>query len=185
VGSPPATSPKEDIVSKVKNTLISAMAIGLLAGSAVGVTAQDEGSAEPVKFTAVFPGGGRVGDPTCEVIGGMTQCTGSAWSFLVSEESDPRMAGQMTVSQNQNQWPLQPWLVTETYRIVNDDGAWQGSFHSMKDPVGWFGNATVVLVGEGANEGLYAWADVSDWDAISGVIFSAPPPEAPTPPSAD
>jgi hypothetical protein len=33
---------KEDIVSKVKNTLISVIAIGLLAGSSVGVAAQDE-----------------------------------------------------------------------------------------------------------------------------------------------
>jgi hypothetical protein len=146
--------------------------------------ATDEESAAPVKFTAVFPGGGQVRAPTCEVISGTSQCTGQAWSFPISVVSDPRLAGQMTVSQNQNQYPLQPWLQTETYRIVNDDGAWQGSFHSMRDG-GDFGNASVVLVGEGGNQDLYAWMDVSDWNAISGVIFSAPPPEAPTPPSTD
>ena len=37
---------------------------------------------------------------------------------------------------------------------------------------------TVVLVGEGAYEGLYAWTDVSDWSAISGVIYPDPPLEA-------
>ena len=171
-------------MKKFGTALAAAIAIGLLAGSAVGVAAQDAGRTEPVKFTAVFPGGGQVRESTCEVVGGMTQCTGTAWSFLVSEVSDPRLAGRMTVSQNQNQWPLQPWLLTETYRIVSDDGAWQGSFHSMKDGAD-FGNVSVVLVGEGANEGLYAWTDVSDWNAISGVIFSAPPPVAPTPPSAE
>jgi hypothetical protein len=166
-------------VKKSRIPLIAALAIGLLAGSAVGVAGQEEPAA-PVKFTAVFPGGGQISQPTCEVVDGVTQCKGIAWSFPISEVSDPRLGGLMTVSQNQNQWPLQPWLLTETYRIVNDDGAWQGSFHSMKDG-GDFGNVSVVLVGEGANEGLYAWTDVSDWNAISGVIFSAPPPEAPAP----
>ena len=154
-------------------------------GAGVPGAATDEERAAPVEFTAVFPGGSQVSDSTCERIGGMTQCKGIAWSFPISEVSDSRLAGQMTVTQNQNQWPLQPWLLTETYRIVTDDGAWQGSFHSMKDGSGSFGNASVVLVGEGANEGLYAWTDVSDWDVISGAIFSAPPAEAPGPPSTE
>jgi hypothetical protein len=140
--------------------------------------------AEPVKFTAVFNPGPEVRRPTCEVIGGMTQCMGIAWSPHITDVSETRLDGVMTVSQNQNQWPLQPWLLMETYRISNDHGAWQGSFPSMSDG-GAFGNASVVLVGEGAYEGLYAWMDVSDWSAISGVIFSVPPPEAPAPPSTD
>ena len=35
--------------------------------------------------------------------------------------------------------------------------------------------------GEGAYEGLYAVMG-TDWDAIVGFIFTAPPPEAPTAP---
>jgi hypothetical protein len=140
--------------------------------------------AEPVKFTARIVNGPAVRQPACEAVGGMTQCLGIAWSPLITDVSDPRLDGVMTVSQDQNQWPLQPWLIMQTYRISDEDGAWQGSFPNVIDmgDGGEFGNASVLLVGEGAYEGLYAWMDTSDWNAITGVIFSAPPPAAPVPP---
>ena len=170
------------LVFGIGGAMLIAQPFGQQGGTAPGAESADY--VEPVRFTAVFTPGPEVSRPTCEVIGGMTQCIGIAWSPYISEVSDPRLDGVMTVSQNQNQYPLQPWLLMETYRIANDDGAWQGSFPSMSDG-SVFGSASVVLVGEGAYEGLYAWTDVSDWSAISGVIFPAPPPEAPAPPAAE
>jgi len=93
--------------------------------------------------------------------------------------SESRLAGVMTVSQNQSQYPGQPFFVTSTYRIWNDDGAWQGSTPQMWD-FGEYGASSIVLVGEGTYEGLHAWMDITDWSAINGVVFPAPPPTAPT-----
>jgi hypothetical protein len=145
---------------------------------------------EPVEFTAVLTPGPWVSHETCENIGGqgsLTQCRGEAWSPDITEVSDPRLDGEMTLSADTNKWPLQPMLTTETWRITNEDGAWQGSFPSVYEaylgPTS--GAQSVVLVGEGDYEGLYAWMDVTDWSAINGVVFSYPPPEAPAPPSAD
>ena len=70
--------------------------------------------------------------------------------------------------------------------ITNEDGAWQGSFPSVYEGFSnTSGAQSVVLVGEGDYEGLYAWMDVTNWLAINGVVFSYPPPEAPAPPSAN
>jgi len=141
---------------------------------------------EPVKFTAVITPGPWVSYETCEDIGGMRQCQGEAWTPDITEVSDPRLDGEMTDSANTNKWPGQPMLATETFRITNENGAWQGSFPSVYDSYSVSSGAqSVVLVGEGDYEGLYAWMDVTDWSAITGVVFSYPPPEAPAPPSAD
>jgi hypothetical protein len=141
--------------------------------------------AEPVKFTLVLTPGAPTVSPTCEVIRGMTACKGMVSPVAVSEVSDPRLAGSMTAVADQYQWPLQPWWETLTLRISNDDGAWQGSFIGTREG-SQFGRASVVLEGEEAYEGLYAWMDMSDFPSVAnGVIFAAPPPDAPViPPSA-
>jgi hypothetical protein len=141
---------------------------------------------EPVEFRAVIALGPEVQSPTCEVVGGMTQCLGQAWTPTITEVSDSRLEGEMTDTANMHQWPLKPMLAMETYRITNEDGAWQGSFPSVYASFNnTAGAQSVVLVGEGDYEGLYAWMDVTDWSAVNGVIFSYPPPEAPAPVSAD
>jgi hypothetical protein len=86
-------------VSKVKPTLISILAIGLLAGSAVGVAAQDE-SADPMAPAYVT---GTVADRS----GGSRGTTTSADGFTriddyestnLREASDPRLAIPSTAS---------------------------------------------------------------------------------------
>ena len=72
------------------------------------------------------------------------------------------------MSFSQIQYP-DHWLRTTTYRIFNSGGVWQGSGVNTE---------SVVLMGEGGYEGLYAWMDASDWDAVSGVIYPAAPLEA-------
>ena len=172
------------LVFGIGGVLLIAQPFGQRAEVAPGAESAD--FVEPVKFTAVLTPGPEVQKPTCERIGGMTQCLGQAWTPYITEVSDPRLDGVMTLTANMNQWPLQPMLAMETYRITNEDGAWQGSFPSVYESFSdTAGAQSVVLVGEGDYEGLYAWMDVTDWSAINGVVFSYPPPEAPAPPSAN
>ena len=94
-------------MNKVKSSLISAIAIGSLAGSTVGVAAQEDGTtpgtaagtavATPVEVTGTLRGGncsqtGAVGDETA-LPGANEQytCTGT-WSM-----SDPRISGRVTL----------------------------------------------------------------------------------------
>ena len=80
---------------------------------------------------------------------------------------------------------------TATYRIVNDEGAWQGSQTGAwwTDPAsGEFVDATgnvVILTGEGAYDGLYAAMTVFPWSDIRGVIFEGAPPAGPILPSTE
>jgi hypothetical protein len=172
------------LVFGVGGVLLIAQPFGPQAEVAPGAESADY--VEPVEFTAVIALGPQIQSPTCEVIGGMTRCLGQAWKPTIIEVSDPRLDGEMTDTGNMHQWPLKPMLAMETYRITNEDGAWQGSFPSVYESgTTTAGAQSVVLVGEGAYEGLYAWMDVTDWSAVKGVIFSYPPPEAPAPPSAE
>jgi len=128
---------------------------------------------EPVEFTLVFGQANKQGLPaTCDVVDGVNHCRDARPPVAITEASDPRLDGQLTVSSSQIQYPDHPWFVTTTYRIFNSVGAWQGSGTTAGGPM------TVVLAGEGGHEGLYAWMDVSDWNAISGVIYPTAPLEA-------
>jgi hypothetical protein len=170
----------------MKPGLVTVLGIGLLAGSGVGVTAQgsepDAEAIEPVPFTAVFIPSSQVRFGSSETVDGVVQRRGDAWTPIMSGVSDPRMDGTLTYSEDDDAYPGGHHFATVTYRIVNDDGAWQGSTPIFKENGEYSNNSVVLLVGEGAYEGLYAWMDTSAWDAIKGVIFAAPPPEAPVPP---
>ena len=138
---------------------------------------------EPVEFTARFTPSSLVRTATYETVDGRIEGRGAAWAPIISEMSDPRLDGAMTYSEDGDQYlaPGSYTLGTVTYRIETDDGAWQGSTPFFKVG-GEYGTGVVVLVGEEAYEGLYAWMDISDWSAISGVIFPVPLPLAPTAP---
>ena len=144
--------------------------------------AESAALAEPVEFTAVFTPSSRVRCGTYETVEGVEQQRGSAWTPVMSGVSDRRLDGTLTYSEDYDRYPGGYQLATATYRIANDGGAWQGSTPIIKQDADYTDNSVVLLVGEGAYDGLYAWMDTSDWSAISGVVFPAPPPEAPIPP---
>ncbi len=79
---------------------------------------------------------------------------------------------------------------SETYRIVNDEGAWQGSSlgAAWDDPGSEridIGGQPLILAGEGAYDGLFAALTFVDgWSDIRGVIFEGAPPADVVPPSA-
>jgi hypothetical protein len=140
-------------------------------------------ASEPTEFTAAFIPSASVRPGTYETLEGRIESRGNAWGPIISGMTDPRLDGRLTYSADEdNYFPSGSYMLgTATYRIANDDGAWQGSTPIFMDG-STRGPSVVLLVGEGAYKGLYAWMDTSDWSAIKGVIFPAPPPDAPEPP---
>ena len=150
------------------------------AASAPGAEAAE--ITEPVEFTAVFTPSSSVRSGTYEVVDDVVQQRGNAWSPRMSGMSDPRLDGTLIYSEDSDRYPGLHEFASVTYRIVNDDGAWEGSTPVFKQNGNYEAISVVVLVGEGAYDGMHAWMDTSDWGAISGVIFPAAPPAAPVPP---
>jgi hypothetical protein len=183
-------------VRGIRSTAISILAIGLLAGTAVGVTGQesDESTAEPVFFTVQFIPSDSVRGAEVTTEDGVTKQLGNCWAPIVVDPSDPRLAGDLTVCFDAHWFgPLEasPSVASGTYRLVNDDGAWQGSIvgAEWRDPESGEtmapGGDGIVLSGEGAYEGLYAaMSFVPDWSDIRGFIFEGAPPADPVPPPA-
>jgi hypothetical protein len=121
-------------------------------------------------------------DGELALVDGVWQSRGGCSFPTLKDVSDPRLGGRMTYCWDYNGVDGNE-IGTASYRIENDDGAWQGSSVWYR-PGGYFGElGAVVLVGEDAYEGLYAWLDASSKEELrSGVIFNVPPPEAPVPP---
>ena len=164
----------------LKPSVISILAIGLLAGSAVGVTAQDAERAAPVPVTGESRDGPCVGAMPSEVIDGVRHERSGLCSQTVSF-SDPRLEGEATY-QYANTGHLDEngvaivTLGTDALSIVNDDGAWR------QPPALWAvdlgGTDLKVLYGEGDYEGLVAVLKASDSGTFEGFIIDGdfPPP---------
>ena len=137
---------------------------------------------DSVPFTAEFLPSSGVRSLRTETVDGVTRMRDQAWTPLMRNVSDPRLDGRLTYSEDVDVYPGSHSFGSVTYRITNDEGAWQGSTAIVKEGDAYGDGSVVVLVGEGAYEGLYAWMDTTDWNAIRGVVFPAAPPEAPAPP---
>ena len=130
---------------KARTTLTTVIAIGLLAGSAVGVAAQDE-AAPNTEFTAEWG------------------FTSSGCCSIVEPASDPRFVGVMSASVDQATYPFPDFFLRVASRalhVVNDEGAWRGVpsvvvFH----PDGTESTTTQTFIGEGDYAGSFAVADI-------------------------
>ncbi len=175
-------------MSKISSPLAIAIAIALLAGSAVGVAAQEA----PVEFTAEW-GTGRVaivsGEP---VVSGdyARQYRGEVWEpWTVTESTDPRFAGDLSVSFNHDEYEDGSTIWAVAFTVHGDEGAWL-----MEPTVGLrfpgitipevlglrFGETRmndVVFVGEGAYDGLLALVKIerggSGWDLHGYIVDEA------------
>jgi hypothetical protein len=189
-------------VKGLKTTFISILAIGLLAGSAVGVVAQDE-EADPIAPSAFradfagFPGGGPPDisfDPE----------TGLESLGIIFEATDPRASGLLTVV------AARGGVVGDTLpryahskegaRLVNDGGAWVGTLVNFdveepdertkkqkkkgkgKAPIS--GGGLFELTGEGGYDGLSMVASVSNRGIVGIIIPTDTVPTQPEPPPA-
>jgi hypothetical protein len=162
-------------VKGLKPTLVTAIAIGLLAGSTVGVTAQDE---EPDPAGAVaFKGQWGCDEqisPLARFDHGDVASLANSVALPVLKMSDPRLDGVTTWSAIRSIWspdPESPFEVegvpfngkivsnVTTVRIATGEGAWQGGFIDA----GNFGKqglrGPLVLIGEGDYEGSTVFMD--------------------------
>jgi hypothetical protein len=179
----------------IRTTTISILAVGLLAGSAVGVSAQDTdvGTTEPTLFSFQIVPSSQVRDTEVTTEDGVYKEVGTCFAPIVLNASDPRLAGDLTVCGDLLRFgPSEgsPTVGSGSFRLVNDEGAWQGSdaWAEWTDPesgeVIELGGGIIVVTGEGAYDGLYAVMTLSDWSNVRGFIFEGAPPAAPVPPPA-
>ena len=127
----------------------------------------------PVEFTACVGPGPEVQAGTEEVSqvslpdGAMTitRTRGYTWQSTVRDVSDPRLVGIWYNSVDGDQYTIpgggpRPTFDAWTHRIENDEGAWQGSLQGIDFNDGESLDGPLVLIGEGAYEGLTAVATV-------------------------
>ena len=173
---------------KKLSALITAIAIGLLAGSPASVAAQDDAAATPVEFTAKLAFGPNVRIETTTIGDGVTMYSGGAWrAGVITEASDPRLQGTTYMAANSNDYSAAggPIVWNYAFRIENDGGAWQQLPTLDLDFSDGSDDLTLgAMVGEGGYEGLTAvFQNVtsgSTWDLhgyiIDGELTPAPEP---------
>ena len=173
----------------IKTTTISILAVGLLAGSAVGVAAQEaEATAEVSSFTGTGTEGLEVlAEGTFGVnTDGLNDSVGVVYVARFDSDDD-RLAGDATITANW-QFPDDPGYLlgtARTYELANEGGSWVGQSHSLvADDLG-VAVETAVLTGQDGYEGLTAYVHF-DWNDdfttnFSGVIFPGAGPEVPEP----
>jgi hypothetical protein len=178
-------------VKGLKPTFISILAVGLLAGSAVGVMAQDEEIAADLS-TPVYVTW-TAGEPASVIDGVFDEDAGEMRGLVVQaapvEASDPRLSGLAYFASNGN-YELNAdgsgTLESRSWRLVNDDGSWTGTstFVQAGEPPSppAISHESGLFVGEGAYEGLVAFftADYLEGEGSQeGVIFELSVPPVP------
>jgi hypothetical protein len=135
----------------LKPTLVSAIAIGLLEGTAVGDAAQDEEAAAMAPAFFTFDRGEDIFED------------GDLWVRTWSvEASDDRASGMMTSVETIPEPVLgttvgELFLGSQALRLVNDDGMWSGKGEKVvafTETPEAFDQFSVHMVGEDGYEGL-------------------------------
>ena len=172
-------------MKKSRTLLIAAIAIGLLAASTIGVSAQDETEGvEPTSVTGSTVGYRQVSPGTVTSIDGIERTSGvvstNRWST-----SDARLSGDVTYNGN---WyhSADPELSIQsgTYEVTNDGGTWLGEATAYGIQTLGIDMDTVILTGQDGYDGLTAYVVLdfgSGAGAISGVIFPTAMPPVPEP----
>ena len=165
----------------IRTTIISILAMGLLAGSAVGVAAQDEAAVDESMGPALVSGvlssdGSQVEGETRTTQNGIVR---DQWVETTNTEmNDPRLSGVLTIDLTRERFDtVGTDLGWATVRIENDAGFWDGTSVDTSDRTTRSGEevAYYELVGGGAYEGLSAVLfqtepPSGDW-LLSGIIF--------------
>jgi hypothetical protein len=192
----PARSMQGDAMLRL--VLAGIVAIGLLAGPAVGVVGQEE-QADPMAPS--FFSGTVSDDWTYVAEGareprpdGVVHYDGYVFSFPWDAD-DPRISGTATQVTNGTDYregattlapaELDGVVRTAGLRIVNDDGSWEGPLSNLQiDDLDFFEVTAGWLTGTGTYEGLSAYVV---WDVSNGVfrghITAEGPPSVPDVPA--
>ena len=165
----------------IRTTTIAIVALGLLAGSAVGATAQDQAPdpEPPVRFTGKTSFGSCPVPEAVEVVPGKREFRGGHYCSLGVPEafSDPRLQGTFYIWTNRDSHVPAPTIWAAAFTVIDDDGAWHGvpSYFLDRNATG-----TQVLVGSGAYEGftIITTADLngSVWNWDGWIIEGNLPP---------
>jgi hypothetical protein len=174
-----------------RTSLIAAIAIGLLVASTIGVAAQADDPMAP----SFFSGDGGL-DASYTVETSETRLDGVvAETFVLSARwasNDPRIDGLMTNSGVTLDYRLGALSDSATgvtgvigsslVRVINDDGAWEGTLDSITMEDDGTDQVSGWLVGEDAYEGLMAYVMI-DYNSpccmMSGHITPESPPSVP------
>ena len=150
-----------------KSITISVLAVSLLAGSVVGVAAQDDSMA-PAAVTGTVSSGEQLSGGSKLWEDGAIRGDGAAWSHEF-EASDPRLSGTRIATYAYDLYERQEMMVVDgTVVIENEDGRWVGPASQLGGAI--LGEtSTMVLSGEDAYEGLTAYVVVDE----AGRTFSA------------
>ena len=166
----------------LKAILIAAIAVGLVAGSTVGVVAQDD-SMEPAAVTGTGTGLQLLAQGSRAWVDGALRGEGLLYTSTW-EASDPRLNGALSITANRDLYEKEEMFVASASAAVeNDDGGWAGSGTVLEgEEVGetW----TLVLQGRDAYEGLTAYVVLGPGGRSFGAaIFPGEMPESPGPPA--
>ena len=175
----------------IKTSVISILAIGLLAGSAVGVAAQDD-PIETSFLNGTLTVSEAVAPGTETRDGGVTEVRNRFFAGGLLDTDDPRMMGPITAVVNSDVrieagTNFRVTLQSIAVRIENDDGAWDGSataFARGRSPRDTGNLATVILAGEGSYDGLSAYLliDLTEQPAVvQGTVYAGTMTPSPDP----
>jgi hypothetical protein len=155
-----------------RTSISTILALGLLAGPEVGVTAQEVEEAAPtaVEFTGAT-GFGRCSPDYCD-------------NPTVRPFTDPRLAGRFRVWGNDVDYPGGPTIRMVGFSMHDDDGGWvQRPSVAITHADGVDATRVIVMDGQGAYTGLTLVAEVSltgeTWD-WHGYILEGDLPPVPT-----
>ena len=142
----------------IRITAISILAVGLLAGSAAGVTAQEEAAASEASYFTWD----TAGPPEFS----LDSSTGLEIVSVPVEATDTRASGTLTDIANGGQVESDGWeygVLISSLRLVNDGGSWVGTRRGMHAAnfadesaggIAWLDE----YAGEGGYEGLTMYA---------------------------
>jgi hypothetical protein len=181
----------------IKSIIISILAVGLLAGSAVVVTAQDEEATTepntPAIVTGTMLGGGEVvQEGTNTDVDGVNQQRGFITGGRQFEADDPRLTGTITFASSgdfRTVGDTGAILISNNQRIENDKGTWSGSCDLLVVMDGLPDPFACLFSGDGAYDGLSAYLVFENPEQppfpFQGLIFEGEVPPVPEAPSAE
>lgn len=177
---------------------VTSIALGLLVGAAVTVNGQEAAAPQPpAEFSGrvtcgppIGPDG--MGSETTVDVGDeglvLTRYRGGTWRQTI-DVSDPRLEGAIYQRWESDGYAVPdgeagPTVAAATWRIENDEGAWQGGQTELVLADGTQLQSLTTLTGEGAYEGLTALMGVVGFEDgciadIRGVIVEGVPAHEP------